>query len=373
MDSWHDLCFDRDPTMKRLVYSLTVLPLVACTGGERANTGQCPAGEVCSAKTPNGLHFIGRSLADDVTLSGPAPTAIGGTQDVTLQYDRGDGFLVALDLPYLVDDDGAGGVRFDGATGAVATITGIGSRANYLRVLDPADNTLFDRKQLTGAALDTITLVDPGFERIPVDAQLVWATGAQDVGVALFGQVQETSGPMSERLVDDTMTATLAGADRTAWDTFHAPNAVAGTVPVTVAAGDKPATTLDFTVVTSADALAAIAPPTKIAPSGSQIVCFQATNATRYVVGLTWSYNVDGVQSTRGAGTQTRNCIVADTTKTSGTVSVQASAGGQSATVTLAVSAMARELPSLGVPTRVGNERSAVTAGDRAAALEDVP
>src|SRR5690349_9941492 len=119
--------------MKSLVLaSLLVVP--ACFGGERASTGQCPAGEVCSPETPNGLHFIGQALIDDVLVSGPAATAIGGTQDVALQYDRGDGILIALDLPYTADDDGGLGVRVDHTAGSVVTMRGMKSRSNYLRI-----------------------------------------------------------------------------------------------------------------------------------------------------------------------------------------------------------------------------------------------
>jgi hypothetical protein len=354
--------------MKRLstfAYSLTFVPLVACMGGERANSGQCPAGEVCSPKTPNGVHFFGRALVDDLLLTGPAPTAIGGTQDVALQYDRGDGILIALDLPYMIDDDGGTGVRFDRQSGSVATVIGAGSRTNYLRVLDAADGTLFDRKQLTGASLDTIELVDAGFERIPLGAQLVWATGTQDVGIALFGQVQESTGPVSERIVDDTMTASLTGAERTAWDTLHIPNAIAGTSIVTVAAGDKAPAPVDFTVVDHADALDVISPnPLLIPAKGSQEVCFKATSNSRYIVGLAWSFSVEGVAAT---GSLSHNCIVATTQKTTGTVMVQGSAGGQTKTVALNVNAMVREQPFVTVPTRVGNGRNAASAGDRAA------
>jgi hypothetical protein len=60
--------------MTRIHYLLLPLPLslVACFGGERAKTGQCPAGEVCSDKTPRGLHFIGNRLVDALQLTGPA-------------------------------------------------------------------------------------------------------------------------------------------------------------------------------------------------------------------------------------------------------------------------------------------------------------
>jgi hypothetical protein len=346
--------------MVRLSYALLPLPLVACMGGERASTGQCPAGEVCSARTPRGLHFIGNTLVDEIQLTGPAPTAIGGTQEVALQYDRGDGLLVALDLAYEANDDTAAGITVDHTSGSVVTVRGAGSRTNYLRILDAADGTLFDRKELTGAAVDTIELLATDLEAVPAGAALAWAAGDQVLGVALYGQVQESGGPTRERLIDTSMQLALANGVRTGWDTLHVPNAVAGTHTVTVAAGDKPATNLDFVVVDHADSVSAMQPPATIAAGGSAQVCFAATASGRTVVGLTWTFLVDGTPHTQGADTLERNCIMVATQKTTGTVAIQASAGGQSASLALAVGAMAR--------TRATEPRSArPTAGDRAA------
>ena len=345
----------------RYLLVLASIPLVACYGGERAATGACPAGETCSAKTPGGLQFVGGALADDIMVSGPAPTAIGGTQDITLEYDRGDGTFVPLDLPYQADDDGGLGVRVDHTAGAVVTVRGAASRSNYLRILDAADGTLFDRKMLTGAAVDALALVPTDFEMIPDGAQLAWATGDQTIGVALTGAVQESSGPVEERLVDTSMQLSLPGAERTAWDTLHLPAATPGTYAVSVTAGDRPAANLDLVVVDHADAVSAMSPPSAIAPSGAADVCFEATSAGRYVVGLDWTFEVDGTTTSQGAFT--RNCIEVTTQKTSGTVTVQATAGGQSATLALAVGAMARVTP---LAAHAGTLRNAPTGGERA-------
>src|SRR6185312_12992433 len=101
--------------MKRVLALLLAVP--ACFGGERANTGQCPDGETCSPKTPNGLEFIGADLAGTLDLSGPSPTAIGGTQSVALQYDRGDGIEIALDLPYKAVTAGSLGISVTATSG----------------------------------------------------------------------------------------------------------------------------------------------------------------------------------------------------------------------------------------------------------------
>ncbi len=341
--------------MKRLLASL--LFVTACTGGERANTGQCPAGEVCSPKTPNGLHFIGNQLADDLNLVGPSPTAIGGTQDIALQYDRGNGILIALDLPFTADDDGAAGVKIVSTSGSVVSVQGEASRTNYLRILDAADGTLFDRKQLTGAAPDTIELLPTSLERIPAHAQLAFAAGDVALAVGLYGQVQESSGPLEERIVDSTMTLDLAGATKTAWDSLHLPSAAPGTSTLTVTAGDKPAAHLDVVVVSAADSVAPLDAPQTLQTNVTADVCFTATANGRTVVGLPWTFTVDGVA---GQSVLEPNCASVKTTKTSGTVTIVGAAGGQMATLVLNVGAMARESVR---PLRM----RPTTAGERAA------
>src|SRR3569623_854047 len=136
--------------MKRL---LVLLLVPACTGGERANSGQCPEGEVCSALTPRGLQFIGDDLVDTLTLVGPSATAIGGTQAIALQYDRGDNLLIALDLPYEAKTSGNLGVTVQQTRGSVVTVQGAASGTNYLRIVDADDGTLFDRKLLGAGAV----------------------------------------------------------------------------------------------------------------------------------------------------------------------------------------------------------------------------
>lgn len=332
------------------------MTLVGCYGGERAMTGACPAGEVCSPATPRGLQFVGAGLVDRILLEGPSPTAIGGTQDIALQYERDDGVLIALDLPYNADDDGGAGVTIDGTSGSVVTVRGHGSRTNYLRIVDDANGGLMDRKQLTGAALETIELTPTDFELIPAGMPLAWMTGEQSIGVALSGQVQESTGPQTERLIDMAMQVVLDGATRTAWDTWKLTAAV-GSHPVAVTAGDKPTASLDLVVVDHADALTVQADaPTTVAPNQTASVCFTAANAGRYVVGLPWSYTIDGQPEI--ANTIGRNCISVTPGQSTGTIMIEAAAGGQTATATVAIGAATRERP-------VRALRS--TAGDRAA------
>ncbi len=344
--------------MNRFAY-LSLL-LAACTGGERANSGECPAGEVCSTATPRGLHFIGDITSDGVldSLTAPAATAIGGTQQIALQFDRGDGVLVALDLPFDADADTAAGVKVDGTTGSIVTVRGVGSAENYLRITDPATTDLYDRKMLDGAALDSMALFPTDLENTPAGSELAFATGPQMIGVALFGKVQVGDSPLTERIVDRSMVIAGAGATQLAWDAVHVA-ATAGTSTLSVTAGDKPAASLDLVVVDHADAVVGLPDnPTGIPALGGAELCFQATTGTRYVAGFAWTYTVDGVATQPELE---RNCVNVSTVKTSGTIAVVAKAGGQMASVNVAIGASA----TLRTPSwHVGRGTS---AGDRAA------
>lgn len=355
--------------MKTRFLTLLGLPLslVACnTAGERADTGECPAGEVCSSATPRGLHFIGTPIADDIiTGGGPAATAIGGTQDISLEYDRGNGFLAPLALPYDADDDGGLGVSVVGHTGAVVTVKGVRSRSNYLRIIHPQTAELYDRYSVTGAALKEMKIIGTEFEAPPLDpAGLVFATGDQTIGVALMGDVQRGSGASTERLVDTSMVLDLPGSIRATWDSVRLPNAQVGVHSLVVTAGDRPAATLPIEVVAGADALSLTGGPPTVAPNSSVLVCFQATNAGRYIYGLTWTFQANGVTRTYGKTDLLRNCVsVSSQGVASGTLPVTASAGGRTMSVNVVVG-QARAIG--GAPISTTAPRTLPTEGDRA-------
>lgn len=322
--------------MKRL---LALLLIPACTGGERANTGQCPSGEICSPKTPNGLQFIGADLVDTLDLVGPSATAVGGTQSVSLQYDRGDGHLIALDLPYQAMSSGSTGVMVTAQSGSVVSVTGLASGSSYLRITDTDGRTLFDRKLLDAGELSTIELVPSTFEHIPPNADLAWAPGTFDIGVALYGSVGNQA---PERLVDDTMTLDLPGATQTHWDTLHVVNAQPGTSTLMVTAGDKPAAPIDIVVTPNADSVMPDEAPNAVVLNTVTDVCFIAVTGSRTLVGLPWTFTVDGSAGTTGVSP---NCAAVKTTKTTGSVTIVANAGGKSATLSLPVGTMARMAP----------------------------
>ena len=340
-------------------FAFASLLLAACTGGERASSGECPAGEVCSDQTPNGLHFLGDTMADSAivgVLTAPAATAIGGTQHISLDVDHG-GVLVPLDRPFQADDDGALGVSVVAQDSSSVTIRGEGSRTNYLRILD-ADGLLMDRKDLTGAALKSIGVLSLEPEVVPLGAEVAFAPGKRSIGVALYGDVQDGSSVVTERIVDSSATLSASGGTQQAWDHLELANAQVGTTQLSVTAGDKPTAVLDVRIAAEAQHVVAQAADATIPAHGGTDLCFSATVDGRVLVGLAWTFTVDGAPVTGGA---IRNCVYASTTAASGTVTVVANAGGQSATLQVPVGQAAwRAAPVLGHAGR------GTAAGDRA-------
>ncbi len=355
---------------------LAAVPLVAaCTGGERAESGECPAGEVCSPETPRGLHFIGNTMSGQLlgSLSGPAVTAVGGTQEIALEWDRGDGNLVAFTLPYRADDDGANGVAVASTSGSVVTVRGMGSRQNYLRIVEPQFDELYDRYALTGAAITQVDLIGTDHETLPPgNPDIVWATGEQEIAVALRGEVQGSNGPRLERLIDTSMQLAMAATDRRAWDTLRLPNATVGTYALNVTAGDRPTATLDVEIVAGADSMVMLGTASPSVPANqSTSICFAAMNGQRYVYGLTWTFVVDGSTVVHDRNDLNRNCVsVSASGLTSGTIPVTASAGGRTASTSVAVAQTARSHEIVAQPTSGALLRTESTAGVRASSAE---
>lgn len=312
--------------------------ILACNGGERSVTGQCPAGEVCSPQTPNGLQFVGASFSDILFIAGPSPTAIGGTQHVQLEYDPvpGGGYI-PLDLPFHADDDGGNGVKVETIQGSVVVVQGVASRSNYLRITDAATGELFDRKTLAAAAIDSISLVALSDDTIPPNVPIGFAAGQVEAAIALHGAVQESEGPVSERLVDESMTLAAAGGRQRKWDLIDFGDAGAGVYPMSVTAGNHPPAQVDVAVYDHLDSLTPQADnPATIVPNRAESICFDPMAAGHFVSGATFHFAVTGVGTMWFAG---GNCVLLSTEHSDGQVSIVASAMDATATATIPIGA----------------------------------
>jgi hypothetical protein len=356
-------------TTLRLALSL-LAPLAACGDlGERAQTGDCPAGEVCSDDTPRGLHFDGPALGDAfLSLGGPHPTLAGGTQQLRLTYDdSGTGFTRPLDRPYLADDEGGAGVEVERTSGAVVTLRGVSSRTNYLRITDP-DGALYDRKQLEGATFTGISLGPKTREQVLPGDSVVFAPGTLELTVALSGRLEDGR---TARVVDESLAIAAPGAIRSAWDSVRLPALTVGIYTVTARAGDHPEAARDVEVVAAADSIVAHAPAPLPVVAQASVVCFSARAAGRHVAGLAWTFATDNGTTQAWL---TRNCAIV-VPEREGALTVTARAGGQLIAAPLTVAATAP--PAAAARSAAATSAAATpepsslrtSAGERAAAF----
>lgn len=147
--------------------------LLACmqrVEGERAQTGECPEGEVCSAATPDGLDFVGHAFWDDSQSLRLGPVLVGGTFDVGIDA------LGKAELPGLAFEaedpavfavaqgEGPFGPLLDGepiyAVDGHFTLTAKSAGTTMIRVVDPSTGELFDRIAIEAYAVEDISITN---------------------------------------------------------------------------------------------------------------------------------------------------------------------------------------------------------------------
>jgi|GEM_PF-5368512 hypothetical protein len=213
--------------------------------GDRASSGACPEGEICSAATPDGLVFSGRSLdlaGDDDTRIGPV--AAGGLIEVAIETPRGERppeFAALSDDPFVFsvvdNDDGfgrSGDLTGGGYAPAFVTLHAGRPGEALLQIVDPDSGELFDR-----TAVAVVTLLDVRLSSLSSPSPDALLEGCRaEVSIELVG-----AGAAGEvRLVDDALRASL-GDTELALDGFDVltfmPPAGATSVELTIRAGGQ--------------------------------------------------------------------------------------------------------------------------------------
>jgi len=266
------------------------------------------------------------------------PTAVGGTQTFhvhhrgTIPGEPGP----RIDVPYTavaVDD----GVRIDDQTGTDITIRGAAEGRSTIRFLHE-DGSTIDEIQLAVGEIQQIglepkvlaSLGSPLYPKAP--PLFAWAPGEQVFQVVPYQR--------SQRLVDSSMQLGLDGAQHTRLDELRVRKETVGTYPISVIAGSKP-TTVDLVVVDHADAISLEddkPAPTSLLSGHVTIMCFEARSAGRYLVGLPWSFVATG--DVAPLVSDPDNCVWVNPRQTSGNITITATAGGRSTSITLPVVTM---------------------------------
>jgi hypothetical protein len=349
--------------MKSIVWLLCCAAACDVSGGERAQNSEddwfgggsgsdwCPEAS-CSDTTPNGLHFYGEDISQhdwlsDIIILGPQPTAVGGHQRVRLTGLGGASFEAVT--------DGTSGIAVDSIDQSTDSVVlrGTGTGSNYLRILDPADHSLYDRKMLDGAAVESISVQPIEWER--GNGQPWVFKGLSNVAVALYGHVVDNGTTYAARLVDSTMTMQLpAGVTRAAWDAISIPLA-ASQQTIVVQAGDAAPASLDLTVVDHIDRIEPYQTPTTLVLGELLQFCFHGIANERPVAGLAWTFTINDMPASGLA----RNCVLVNA-ETVGPLDITAMAEGFRATVHVDVVGGAPRV----APTQ---QRTISTEGQRAA------
>jgi hypothetical protein len=346
----------------RFASLLASLPLAACTGGERNQTGDCPADEVCSPLTPNGLHFVGQSLVGVPLLAQPKVTAVDGTQLIRLYLGGPNGQATdnPLNLPFDAMSDNGDALVVDSAGATTVSISGIAPGRDLLRITEAGTDLLFDRYEIEAAALDTIELVPGTFEARDPAHSIGFYLGEVTIGFALYSA-------SDVRLVDDSMTleAPATPMTRDEWDTFTFADLGVGTHSPTLTAAGRSGP-FDIVVV---DAVTAVQPlhdtfgdPIRVGDQGD--VCFYASGGGRDAIfGLPWQFTYTGGVSPLIS--LDANCYRVQVNQP-GDFSVTASVLGTDATLTLTAIAAGAKPAGAAAPAPERTAPESDTRGERA-------
>ena len=330
----------------------TLISAAGCNGGDRANGGECPDDEVCSPKTSEGLYFRSYGYANRLVDDGPEITAIGGSQTVDL-YSKA---LISLPLSFAFGVDAGTNVAAAVKGPHLITLTGVKLGSNYVRITDPDDGTLFDRISVGAAPISRIMV--SGAKEPTTDPVVVFTAQSQ-LAVELFDKE-------NRHLVDES--AMISGGTITRgnqWDTASFVGQVApGDQTITVTAGGRPAANLEVRVVAAVEQVAAIAPPARLYVNESVSVCFRATTGNARVVGLPWTFTLNGVAKT---DLLTRNCTSISLAQP-GTATLVATAGGVSTTIAVPVVVNPNARTAIRPVDAIVVDATFATAGERAQA-----
>jgi hypothetical protein len=287
-----------------------------------SGVGDCPGGSTCSPKTPQGLAFDG----SEPVLNLFPPNAdtehdhiVTGGVDVIELLENNAPFPLAFAAQ--VDDPAALVIQSSGAS-SVTLVGGIGT--TELDIVDPATGLLFDRaaygsSPLASAAAIPIDVIvsAPAWWSSTAPAFAFWP-GDLDVAIALL----DDGG--ANRLVDTSIVLALAGATQSTWQALAFPGATPGSYAIDVTSAGGATATAQLIVVDHADDLVALV-------TSGGFACFAAEAGGAFIVGIPWTYTIDGTAVAGDDNGLGPNCVFSPAGDQPFTVT--ASAGGQAITV----------------------------------------
>jgi hypothetical protein len=326
-------------------------------GGDRANGG-CPEGETCSPDTPDGLYFGGAVLGDSYlpVVTAPERIALGGSETISVFRDENatsefTGWTAVSSGPSLVVGDMAGNS---------VVITAAAPGADYLRILDPRNLELYDRVELTTAAIARVALVPPKLDLVgdrelfddPSPAVVYKASRVSNRFVVALYDAADV------RLVDESLSVQpgTGFASGASWDGLRQTQALpAGTYDLDVGFGSGDSGTLSVTLVDRADTVVWVEghdANQRLSPANGLVFgtighyCFRAENGGRPMIGESYEFSGSGVLGVTEHG---EGCVdVQPTAPGLGTLLVTAGDGSVSFDITVAAAKQATARKSNG-------------------------
>lgn len=358
----------KHPAPVLLLTSFCAIHTAACgSPGERAghdgDGDNCPAGEVCSDKTPEGLIFY-----SDL-FSGVRRMALGGRMELWMQDAHS---LDELRFAYRATTEGL--VEVARQDGNQVSLRAVAEGTDLLRIVDRDDGKLFDRIELSAAPIASVELTSKsprGF--FPSRPPALWANAGEvpfDVALLARDRGALYDRDLAVRSNGAVINPEILGA------TFGVSAASAGTLVLQIHAGAG-VHPVSIPVVTSLDLLER--PIVSARVGAATTICFNAVSASRNVERPPWTYASSGV-----AGEGDSFGCFRTTPSVVGPASVTASAGGLTTTATFTVQAATTSAAATGAtataatpdelraPATVApSAPSAPSAGERAAAAAD--
>ena len=274
--------------------ALALLAVFAATGcalaGDRVG-GVCPAGETCSNQSPDGLFFLGASMADSFG-GGVAITAAGGSQTIKVLLGSN------TDSPPFKDTfDASTSDVTVAAIGSIAppnvTVSGKADGTTSLRLLESGTTKLLDRVDIQVATISKVTLFPRELFLVAADDGTPWAVLAG----AKAPMIVQLAAENKDRLVDEKLTFAPAtgSATQQAWDVFEITAGDVGEASFTVKAGQA-SFTPKATIVAKIDGIEGskllnqLGADGTIEASQDQALCFVGKSGAARTVGAQWTF-----------------------------------------------------------------------------------
>ncbi len=283
------MTFSKTQTLKLGFAALIFVfaPAANCDGGDRnQGDGTCPAGNICSGDTPDGLDFVAPVIGEGFFDDGEVKIiAAGGTETIHLEHTDGGVF----ELPYNAKVTGPAATVASSADGTLV-LRGAATSSTLaadLRITDPSDGALYDKIGVSVRPVHAAKLalsLSEGLADLQDGTPMLFAPGG--------GGVVSLLGASDSPLLDDSLQLTGTGITQSSWDRFVVGSLPAGSHTLTATSAGT-AFPLTFEVAAAPDRLAvsSVAAAT-VAVDSASLVCFQSFLGARYIH-VKWSFSAD--------------------------------------------------------------------------------